>query len=213
MRFVCGTTLLILRSKESKMGLKSDKWIAHMCDTYGMIEPFTPIQVSSRCQDGVCSKVISYGVSSYGYDMRLGNHFKVFTNLHYGVIDPKNINDLEFHEVVALDNEPVIIPPNAFALTSSREYFIMPDDVLGICLGKSTYARCGLVANITALEPGWEGNLTIELSNTAPLPVKVYAGEGIAQVLFFSGDDRCRTTYRDKKGKYMGQTGITLPRL
>lgn len=191
------------------MGLKNDRWIVDMALHHRMIEPFEPIQMKSMAG----KPVISFGTSSYGYDIRLGNHFKIFTNLHYGIIDPKRIVDVEFHEVVVLDSEPVIIPPNAFALAVSREYFIIPSNVMCVCIGKSTYARCGLVANITALEPGWEGNLTIELSNTAPLPVKVYAAEGIAQILFFEGDEQCDITYRHRSGKYQGQTGITLPKV
>lgn len=160
--------------------------------------------------------VISYGTSSYGYDMRVAGEFKIFTNLHHGIIDPKNFDSLSFHEVNIDkgDNERfVIIPPNAFALARTVEYWRIPRNVVGIVLGKSTYARCGLIANITALEPEWKGHLTIELSNTAPLPMKVYAFEGIAQAIFFESDNECKTSYADKRGKYQGQTGIQLPKV
>jgi dCTP deaminase len=173
-----------------------------------MISPFVDCNV--RVSDAL-HPVVSYGLSSYGYDIRVANEFKIFTNLHAGVINPKNFNELEFHEVVT--DGFVVIPPNAFALARSVEYFHIPRHVVGIVLGKSTYARCGLIANITALEPGWEGNLTIELSNTAPLPMMVYAHEGIAQAIFFEADDGCIMSYADKHGKYQGQTGITLPKV
>lgn len=172
-----------------------------------MIEPFAAGQVKHFDRP-----VISYGLSSYGYDMRVGNSFKVFTNNWPGLVDPKNFgNGLKFMEVTADDF--VIVPPNAFALASSLEYFRIPRNVLTICLGKSTYARCGIIVNITAFEPEWEGNVTIEISNTTPLPARIYCNEGIAQVLFFEADQECMTSYADRDGKYMRQTGITLPKV
>ena len=167
-----------------------------------MIEPFEPGQV----RDGV----ISYGVSSYGYDIRVAPEFKVFTNVHNVVVDPKAFDPRSFVDV---REDTCIIPPNSFALARTLEYFRMPRDVLAICVGKSTYARCGIVVNVTPLEPGWEGYLTIEISNTTPLPAKIYANEGIAQVLFFEGKEAPEVSYADKKGKYQGQHGVTLPRL
>jgi dCTP deaminase len=167
-----------------------------------MIEPFEPGQVRGG--------KISYGVSSYGYDIRVAPDFKVFTNVHNVVVDPKNFNDRSFVDVL----EPeCIIPPNSFALARTVEYFRIPRDVLVVCLGKSTYARCGIIINVTPLEPTWEGHLTLEISNTTPLPAKIYADEGIAQLLFFQGDDEPETAYADRKGKYMGQKGVTLPRM
>lgn len=188
------------------------------CISSPMIEPFEArnIRRTDDLSGDHFGRVISYGTSSYGYDMRVAGEFKIFTNLHTGVIDPKNFNTLQFHEVVieegAKDNF-IIIPPNAFALARTVEWWCIPRNVVGIVLGKSTYARCGLVANITALEPEWEGHLTIELSNTAPLPIKVYAFEGIAQAIFFESDYECETSYADKAGKYQGQQGITLPKV
>jgi dCTP deaminase len=183
-----------------------------------MIEPFqeSNVRLISKEYEGLMTtrKVISYGLSSYGYDLRVAGEFKIFTNLHTGIIDPKNFNQLQFHEVTIEEYNPenwIIIPPNAFALARSVEYFRIPRNVIGIVLGKSTLARCGLIANITALEPSWEGHLTIELSNTAPLPMKVYAYEGIAQAIFFEADEVCEMSYADKKGKYQGQVGIQLP--
>jgi dCTP deaminase len=184
------------------MAIKSDAWITRMAREHGMIEPFEEAQV----RDGV----ISYGVSSYGYDMRLTDEFKLFTNLHSAVVDPKNFSTESFVDVKA---DHCIIPPNSFALAHSHEYFRIPRTVLCVCLGKSTYARCGIILNVTPFEPEWEGHVTIEISNTTPLPAKIYANEGIAQVLFFESDEPCTTSYGDRKGKYQGQKGVTLPRL
>ncbi|EAJ4860815.1 dCTP deaminase, partial [Campylobacter jejuni] len=154
--------------------------------------------------------VVSYGLSSYGYDIRVGREFKIFTNVNSTVVDPKNFVE---ENVVDFEGDVCIVPANSFALARTIEYFKMPDDVLAICLGKSTYARCGIIVNVTPFEPGFEGHITIEISNTTPLPAKIYANEGIAQVLFLQGDEKCDTTYKDKKGKYQAQTGITLPRI
>jgi dCTP deaminase len=167
-----------------------------------MIEPFVDEQVRAG--------VISYGVSSYGYDVRVGDEFKVFTNVFNTVVDPKNFDSKSFVDIKA---DVCIIPPNSFALASTVEYFRVPRDVLVVCLGKSTYARCGIIVNVTPFEPEWEGYVTIEISNTTPLPAKIYANEGIAQVLFFQTDDVCAVSYRDKKGKYQAQRGVTLPRI
>jgi len=183
------------------MGLKPDHWIAEMARN-GMIAPFIDEQV----RDGA----ISYGVSSYGYDLRVADEFKIFTNVHNAIVDPKNFNDDSF---VDFKGDVCIIPPNSFALARSVEYFRIPRDVLTICVGKSTYARCGLIVNVTPFEPEWEGYVTLEISNTTPLPAKVYANEGLAQVLFFEADDVCEQSYGDKKGKYQNQLGVTLPRL
>lgn len=182
--------------------IKSDKWIKKMALECGMIEPFEDRQV----RDGV----ISYGLSSYGYDIRVADEFKVFTNINSTVVDPKNFDARSFVDVKA---DVCIIPPNSFALSRTVEYFRIPRDVLTVCVGKSTYARCGLIVNVTPFEPEWEGFVTLEISNTTPLPAKVYANEGIAQVLFFQSDDVCETSYADKKGKYQRQQGLTLPRL
>ncbi len=181
--------------------VKNDRWIHDMAQR-GMIEPFHEIQV----REGV----ISYGVSSYGYDMRTGDEFKIFTNINSTVIDPKEFDPRSF---VDFKGDVCIVPPNSFALASSLEYFKIPRDVLVICLGKSTYARCGVVVNVTPLEPEWEGYVTIEISNTTPLPAKIYANEGIAQLIFLQAAEVCRTSYKDKSGKYQAQTGITLPKL
>ena len=167
-----------------------------------MIEPFVDEQVRSG--------VISYGVSSYGYDVRVGDEFKVFTNVFNTVVDPKNFDSRSFVDIKA---DICIIPPNSFALAKTVEYFRIPRDVLTVCLGKSTYARCGIIVNVTPFEPEWEGHVTIEISNTTPLPAKIYANEGIAQVLFFQSDEPCARSYKDKKGKYQAQRGVTLPRL
>jgi len=169
---------------------------------HAMIEPFEDRQV----RDGV----ISYGLSSYGYDIRVANEFKVFTNINNTVVDPKHFDDRSF---VDMRTEICIIPPNSFALAKTVEYFRIPRDVLTVCVGKSTYARCGLIVNVTPFEPEWEGFVTLEISNTTPLPARVYANEGIAQVLFFQSDEVCETSYADKKGKYQKQQGLTLPRL
>ena len=169
---------------------------------HGMIEPFEDRQV----REGV----VSYGLSSYGYDIRVADEFKVFTNIHSTVVDPKNFDEKSF---VDIESDVCIIPPNSFALARTLEYFRIPRDVLTVCVGKSTYARCGLIVNVTPFEPEWEGYVTLEISNTTPLPARVYANEGIAQVLFFQSDEPCEVSYADKKGKYQKQQGLTLPRL
>jgi dCTP deaminase len=184
------------------MAIKSDKWIKRMALEHQMIEPFVDNQVRSG--------VISFGVSSYGYDVRVGDEFKVFTNVYNTVVDPKNFDPKSFVDIRA---DVCIIPPNSFALASTIEYFRIPRDILTVCLGKSTYARCGIIVNVTPFEPEWEGHVTIEISNTTPLPAKIYANEGIAQVLFFQGDEPCEVSYKDKKGKYQAQRGVTLPKL
>ncbi len=186
------------------MTLQADKWIRKMAREKGMIEPFVDGQVKQ--EDG--NKVISYGLSSYGYDLRVSNKFKLFTNINNSMIDPKNFSESAFVDIEA---PYCIIPPNSFALAKSVEYFRIPRDVLTICIGKSTYARCGIIVNVTPFEPGWEGYVTLEISNTTPLPAKIYANEGLAQVLFFQGAEACETSYADRKGKYMGQIEITLP--
>ena len=199
------------------IGPMSDKRIRELCTgDKPMIEPFVDENVreisgASTGNYRFAKKVISYGLSSYGYDMRLATDFKIVTSLYAGIIDPKNIDALHMHEEHSEDY--IIIPPNAFALAHTVEYWRIPRNVVGIVLGKSTYARCGLIANVTALEPGWEGHLTIELSNSAPLPLKVYVGEGIAQCILFEASEECEVSYADKQGKYQAQTGITLPRL
>lgn len=184
------------------MGLKSDHWIKKQAVFNKMIAPFVEEQV----RDGA----ISYGVSSYGYDLRVADEFKIFTNVHNAIVDPKNFNDDSF---VDFKGDVCIIPPNSFALARSVEYFRIPRDVLTICVGKSTYARCGLIVNVTPFEPEWEGYVTLEISNTTPLPAKVYANEGLAQVLFFEADETCVQSYADKNGKYQNQSGVTLPKL
>ena len=184
------------------MSIRPDRWIREMCRTHKMIEPFEESQV----REGV----ISYGVSSYGYDIRIADEFKIFTNMNSTIVDPKQIDPasmLDFKGPVAL------IPPNSFALGRTIEYFRVPRNVLTICLGKSTYARCGIITNVTPFEPEWEGHVTLEISNTTPLPARVYANQGIAQVLFFESDEVCEVSYKDRKGKYQAQRGITLPRL
>ncbi len=188
------------------MSIKSDQWIRRMAEQEGMIEPFVAGQV--REHDGV-GRVISYGTSSYGYDIRCADEFKIFTNINSAVVDPKNFDDNSF---VNVQSDVCIIPPNSFALARTVEYFRIPRDVLTICLGKSTYARCGIIVNVTPLEPEWEGHVTLEFSNTTPLPAKIYANEGVAQVLFLGADEVCETSYRDRGGKYQGQTGVTLPK-
>ena len=187
------------------MSIKSDKWIRRMAEQEGMIEPFVPGQV--RSVDGL--PVISYGTSSYGYDIRCAAEFKIFTNINSAIVDPKHFDEASFVDV---ESDVCIIPPNSFALARTVEYFRIPRNVLTICLGKSTYARCGIIVNVTPLEPEWEGHITLEFSNTTPLPARIYANEGVAQVLFFESDDVCETSYRDRKGKYQGQRGVTLPR-
>jgi dCTP deaminase len=185
------------------MGIKPDHWIRRMATEHKMIEPF----VESSVRGGV----VSYGVSSYGYDVRVANEFKVFHNLNSTVVDPKAFTQDNFKDVVV--DEFVVIPPNSFVLSRTVEHFRIPRDVLVICVGKSTYARCGLIVNVTPLEPEWEGYLTLEISNTTPLPARVYANEGIAQLLFLGGDGLAEQTYKDKKGKYQGQVGVVLPRI
>ena len=187
------------------MSIKSDKWIREMSVSHGMIEPFVERQV--RGADS--SRVISYGVSSYGYDVRCADEFKVFTNIHSAVVDPKNFDEKSF---VDIKSDVCIIPPNSFALARTVERFKIPRDVLTICLGKSTYARCGIIVNVTPLEPEWEGYVTLEFSNTTNLPAKIYANEGVAQMLFFQSDEACEVSYADREGKYMHQTGVVLPR-
>jgi dCTP deaminase len=184
------------------MGLKPDHWISKMAREHGMIEPFADNQV----RDGS----ISYGVSSYGYDIRVAEEFKIFTNVFSAVVDPKNFDP---RSMVDFKGDICVIPPNSFALARTVEYFRIPRGVLTVCLGKSTYARCGIIVNVTPFEPEWEGFVTLEISNTTPLPAKIYANEGIAQVLFFEADEECKISYADKKGKYQRQQSIVLPKL
>lgn len=187
------------------MTIKSDRWIRRMAEEHGMIEPFEPGQV--RYVDN--KKVISYGTSSYGYDIRCADEFKVFTNINSTIVDPKDFDPASFVDV---KSDVCIIPPNSFALARTVEYFRIPWNVLTVCLGKSTYARCGIIVNVTPFEPEWEGYVTLEFSNTTPLPAKIYAGEGCAQVLFFESDEPCEVSYADRGGKYQKQHGVTLPR-
>ncbi len=184
------------------MGIMPDTWIREMAETKGMIEPFVESQRREGC--------ISYGLSSYGYDARVADEFKIFTNVDSAIVDPKKFDENSF---VDRKTDVCVIPPNSFALARTVEYFRVPRDVLVICLGKSTYARCGIIVNVTPLEPEWEGHLTLEISNTTPLPAKIYSNEGLAQLLFFQGDERPEMTYAMKKGKYQGQQGVTLPKL
>jgi dCTP deaminase len=184
------------------MSILSDRWIRRMAQEKGMIEPF----VDAQKREGV----ISYGLSSYGYDARVGTDFKIFTNVNSSVVDPKNFDQQSF---VDRNTEVCIIPPNSFALARTIEYFRIPRDVLVICVGKSTYARCGIIVNVTPLEPEWEGHVTLEFSNTTPLPAKIYANEGACQFLFLQGNEPCEVSYRDKAGKYQGQRGVTLPKI
>ena len=184
------------------MPVMSDKWIRRAAQEQGMIDPF----VDGQKRDGA----ISYGLSSYGYDARVASEFKIFTNVNSAVVDPK---DFSMNSFVERDTDICIIPPNSFALARTVEYFRIPRDVLVICLGKSTYARCGIIVNVTPLEPGWEGHVTLEFSNTTPLPARIYANEGAAQFLFLQGNEPCETSYADRAGKYMGQKGVTLPKL
>jgi dCTP deaminase len=192
------------------MSIKSDRWIRRMAQETGMIDPFVEGQV--RNVDSQGRKVISYGVSSYGYDMRVAPEFKIFTNVLSAIVDPKSFDSNSF---VEFEGDTCIVPPNSFALARSVEYFRIPRNVLTICVGKSTYARCGIITNVTPFEPEWEGYVTLEISNTTPLPARIYANEGICQVLFFEADDDdvCERSYKDKAGKYQGQVGVTLPRL
>ena len=187
------------------MGVKSDRWIRRMVKEQQMISPFVASQVSSSAGE----RRISYGASSYGYDVRCATDFKIFTNIYSAVVDPKAFNSQSFVDV---EGEYCIIPPNAFALASTVEYFRIPRGVLTICLGKSTYARCGIIVNVTPLEPEWEGHVTLEFSNTTNLPAKIYANEGVAQMIFIGADEECEVSYKDRQGKYQGQKGVTLPR-
>lgn len=184
------------------MGLKNDRWIRQMAHEHHMIEPFVENQVRQG--------VISYGVSSYGYDIRVANEFKIFTNVFSAVVDPKQFDP---RSMIDFSGDTCVIPPNSFALARTIEYFRIPRSVLTVCLGKSTYARCGIIVNVTPFEPEWEGFVTLEISNTTPLPARIYANEGIAQVLFFEADEPCETSYADKKGKYQHQQSIILPKV
>lgn len=187
------------------MSIKCDKWIKQMALTNKMIDPFVDRQIKNTG-----NPVVSYGLSSYGYDIRVADEFKVFTNVYNVIVDPKEFKEDSF---VYMQSNVCIVPPNSFALARSVEYFKIPRNILTICLGKSTYARCGIIVNVTPFEPEWEGYVTLEISNTTPLPAKIYAFEGIAQVIFLEGDQECETSYADRKGKYMKQTGITLARI
>jgi dCTP deaminase len=184
------------------MSIKPDHWIRRMAQEHGMIEPFEDAQIRRG--------TISYGVSSYGYDMRVAHEFKIFTNVNNAIVDPKQFDD---RSLVDIQGDVCIVPPNSFALARSVEYFRIPRDVMTLCVGKSTYARCGIITNVTPFEPEWEGYVTLEISNTTPLPAKIYAGEGIAQVIFFQADEVCEVSYADRKGKYQGQVGVVTPRL
>jgi len=186
------------------MSLCSDRWIRKMATQHKMIEPF----VDGQVREEAGRRLVSYGLSSYGYDLRVAQDFKVFTNVHNSIVDPKNFKADSF---VDIRGETCIIPPNSFALACSVEYFRIPRNVLTLCIGKSTYARCGIIVNVTPFEPEWEGYVTLEISNTTPLPAKIYAGEGLAQVLFFTAEEVCETSYADRKGKYMHQMKITVP--
>ncbi len=186
------------------MAIKSDRWIIEQAEK-GMITPYSPQQVRSENNQ----KIISYGTSSYGYDVRCAREFKIFTNINSAIVDPKAFDDNSFVNVLS---DVCIIPPNSFALARTIEYFKIPRNVLTICLGKSTYARCGIIVNVTPLEPEWEGHVTLEFSNTTNLPAKIYANEGVAQMIFLESDEVCLTSYKDRGGKYQGQKGVTLPR-
>ena len=188
------------------MSIKSDRWIRKMATECAMIAPFEPNQVRTS-ENG---PVISWGTTSYGYDIRCANEFKIFTNINSAIVDPKNFDANSFIDV---QDEVCIIPPNSFALARTVEYFRIPRNVLTLCLGKSTYARCGIIVNVTPFEPEWEGYATLEFSNTTPLPAKIYANEGIAQVVFFESDEECEVSYKSRGGKYQGQTGVTLPKI
>ncbi len=187
------------------MPIKSDKWIRKMAQSHDLINPFAPHQVKTL--EG--ERIISFGTSSYGYDVRCADEFKVFTNLNSTTVDPKNFDSGNFVDV---QKDVCVIPPNSFALARTIEYFKIPRDILTICLGKSTYARCGIIVNVTPLEPEWEGHITLEFSNTTSLPAKIYANEGVAQLIFLQSDDPCETSYADRQGKYQGQIGVTLPK-
>jgi dCTP deaminase len=185
--------------------IKADRWIRRMATEHKMIEPFEPRQV--REANG--GRIVSYGTSSYGYDIRCSDEFKIFTNINSTIVDPKKFDEKSF---VDFRGDVCIIPPNSFALARTIEHFRIPRNVLVVCLGKSTYARCGIIVNVTPLEPEWEGHVTLEFSNTTPLPAKIYANEGVAQVIFFESDEVCETSYKDRGGKYQGQQGVTLPK-
>jgi dCTP deaminase len=187
------------------MSIKSDKWLRRMAKSHNIIEPFEPEQV----KENATGRVISYGTSSYGYDVRVANEFKLFTNINATIVDPKNFDPKSF---VDIESNECIIPPNSFALARTIEYFRIPREILAIVSGKSTYARMGIVVSNTVIEPEWEGHITLEFSNTTPLPAKIYANEGVAQVLFFEANEICETSYKDRNGKYQGQTGVTLPK-
>ena len=187
------------------MTIKSDKWIRRMAQDHGMIEPFEPGQVKRNGGE----RLVSYGTSSYGYDIRCSREFKIFTNINSTIVDPKKFDEKSF---VDFTGDVCIIPPNSFALARTVEFFRIPRNVLTICLGKSTYARCGIIVNVTPLEPEWEGHVTLEFSNTTPLPAKIYANEGVAQVIFLESDEVCDVSYKDRGGKYQGQRGVTLPK-
>ena len=187
------------------MSIRADHWIRRMAQDHGMIEPFEPGQVRESNK----GSIVSYGTSSYGYDVRCSDEFKIFTNINSAIVDPKAFDATSF---VDIKSDVCVIPPNSFALARTIEFFRIPRTVLTICLGKSTYARCGIIVNVTPLEPEWEGHVTLEFSNTTPLPAKIYANEGIAQMLFLESDEACEKSYRDRAGKYQGQTGVTLPR-
>lgn len=186
------------------MSIKSDRWIRTMAQREGMIEPFEPGQV----RESPSGRIVSFGTSSYGYDVRCADEFKIFTNINTAIVDPKAFDEKSF---VDLRANVCVIPPNSFALARTVEFFRIPRNVLTICLGKSTYARCGIIVNVTPLEPEWEGHVTLEFSNTTPLPAKIYANEGVAQMLFFESDEVCEVSYKDRGGKYQGQRGVTLP--
>lgn len=188
------------------MSIRPDSWIIKMAKEHGMIEPFCENQVRKSDQG---SPIISYGVSSYGYDIRVANKFEIFTNVYGAVVDPKNF---DAKSMVEMEGEVCLIPPNSFALATSVEYFRIPRNVITLCVGKSTYARCGIIVNVTPFEPEWEGQVVLEISNTTPLPAKVYAGEGLAQVLFFESSTPCDISYADRSGKYQKQQGITHPK-
>lgn len=187
------------------MTIKSDRWIQYMAEHHRMIEPF----VSEQTRENGGCPLISFGTSSYGYDVRCGDEFKIFTNINSSIVDPKAFDEKSF---VDLKSDVCIIPPNSFVLGHTVEYFRIPRNVLTICLGKSTYARCGIIVNVTPLEPEWEGRVTLEFSNTTNLPAKIYANEGVAQMIFLESDETCQVSYRDRKGKYQGQQGVTLPK-
>jgi len=192
-------------SQEGRVSIKSDQWIQRMAIEHGMIEPYESGQVRDRGLE----RIVSFGTSSYGYDVRCADEFKIFTNINSAIVDPKNFDANSFVDV---QSDVCIIPPNSFALARTVEYFRIPRNILTVCVGKSTYARCGIIVNVTPLEPEWEGHVTLEFSNTTPLPAKIYANEGVAQVLFFESDEVCAVSYKDRAGKYQGQQGVTVPK-